>query len=226
MNDVTVLYYSASTEDPKFEANIRKNLLANMGDLPLISVTQEPVSDFGQNICVGKQVNCYGNEYRQIQLGLREVKTKYVITAEADFLYPPEYFQFQPGDADYYRFNNVWVYYVRRERSWNAWAQKTAYFKRNSDGAQIIKKDFWLDAIKKDIGEEEKWYTEENKASFIKHTHMGTDQNNTWTSENPVITFKTYDGVRRKTHIECKVIMEDTFPYWGDMGELKNKMFS
>ncbi len=73
---LTVLYYSASTENEKFEEAVRQNILVQKGDLPLISVTQKPLPNFGQNICVGPQYNCYGNEFRQIQLGLKEVKTE------------------------------------------------------------------------------------------------------------------------------------------------------
>ena len=223
MNDVTVLYYSANVEDPKFEARIREKILANKGDLPLVSVTQEPAPGFGKNICVGKHFKCYGNEFRQIQVGLKAVETEYVITAEADVLYPPEYFQFQPTGADYYRYGNVWVHYVRRERSWNEWSKK-AFFKLYSDGAQIMRKDFWLGLIEKALGEEEKWYTEKDEPKMI--YRLETDAKFTWVSENPVITFKTYNGVRRFTSIKKNTPPTEVLPYWGDINVLRKEMFS
>ncbi len=224
MNDVTVLYYSANTEDPKFETKIREKILASKGDLPLVSVTQEPAPDFGTNICVGKQYNCYGNEFRQIEIGLKEVKTKYVLTAEADFLYPPEYFQFQPDDADYYHYANVWIHFVRHEKNRNAWAQKKAYFKLYSDGAQMVKKDFWLDQISKGKNYEEKWYTKDDQPKSL-HPRFVINENNIWKSKNPVLSFKTYFGVQRNTRIDNKIQPVENLEYWGDIEKLKKEMF-
>ncbi|KKQ77866.1 MAG: hypothetical protein A3A96_00565 [Candidatus Zambryskibacteria bacterium RIFCSPLOWO2_01_FULL_39_39] len=222
INNLTVLYYSANTEDPIFEANIRKKLIANMGDLPLVSVTQEPALDFGKNICVGKHHACYGNEFRQIQIGLKEVKTDYVITAEADVLYPPEYFKFQPTRGDCYRYGNIWLSYIRPQD--DSQAVQRAFFKKYSDGAQIMRKDFWLDFIRKMIGDEDKWFTEENKPRRIRTPK--TDPKFIWMGENPVVTFKTLNNVSRFSSRlpirEYKPVT--TLPYWGDVGELIKNM--
>lgn len=221
MNNLTVLYYSSNQEDPKFEAKIREKLLENMGSLPLISVTQESAPGFGQNICVSKHHSCYSNEFRQIQTGLKEVKTDYVITAEADVLYPPEYFQFQPTKGDCYRYGNVWLHYVRPN---NGSAPEAAFFKKYSDGAQIMRKDYWLEIIKNMIGDNGGWFTEENK---LRKTYTPpTDPAFTWTSLNPVITFKTLNNVSRSSsHLssdEYKPLT--TLPYWGDLAKLKKKL--
>jgi hypothetical protein len=133
MNDLSVLYYSASRENPLFEAKIRENILKNKGNLPLVSVTQLPLADFGINICVGQHEPCYSNEFRQIQIGLKRITTKYVIVAESDVLYPPEYFQFQPTYGDYWRYGNVWVNYAHEQKD----EPQFIIFKKWSDGAQI-----------------------------------------------------------------------------------------
>ena len=99
MNDVTILYYTANVEDELFERKIRKNILKNKGDLPIISVSQKPI-DFGDNICVGEHEPCYLNLFRQIQIGLEKVRTTFIITTEADFLYPPDYFTFVPPETE------------------------------------------------------------------------------------------------------------------------------
>ncbi|KKT37762.1 MAG: hypothetical protein UW26_C0025G0001, partial [Candidatus Collierbacteria bacterium GW2011_GWF1_44_12] len=64
-NQVTVLYYTSNREDEKFETRIRKNLLKNCGDLPIVSVSQKPI-DLGRNICVGVHENSYTSEFMQI----------------------------------------------------------------------------------------------------------------------------------------------------------------
>jgi hypothetical protein len=62
-NDLTVVYYSASTEAPSFEARVQAQILAaGGGALPIISVTQKP-ADFGRNICVGDVGCCDANAY-------------------------------------------------------------------------------------------------------------------------------------------------------------------
>lgn len=218
MKDLTVLYYTANTEDSNFESHIRANILKNMGNLPLISVSQKPIPDFGQNICVGVHDNCYGNEFRQIQIGLQAVKTKYVITAEADVLYPPEYFQFQPTDEDYYRYGNVWVSYVRDKEA------HRAFFKLYSDGAQIIKKDFWLSSINNMIGENETWFSKNDKQPMS--SRFVTIPQNTWTSENPVLSFKTPQGVARFTSIRKNIPPVNSLPYFGDINNIIKVLYS
>lgn len=221
MNNLTVLYYSSNQEDPKFEAKIREKLLENIGNLPLISVTQEPAPGFGQNICVGKHHSCYGNEFRQIQIGLKEVKTNYVITAEADVLYPPEYFQFQPTEGNSYRYGNVWLNHSRPN---DGSIPNVAFFKKYSDGAQIVRKDYWLDIIKNMIGDNGEWFSEDNKPKRVSTPQ--TDPKFTWTSENPVITFKTLNNVSRSsTHLSSDEYKPLTvLPYWGDIAKLKKEL--
>ncbi|MCL4416324.1 MAG: hypothetical protein M1365_06465, partial [Actinobacteria bacterium] len=155
-------------------------------------------------------------------IGLKAVKTEYVITAEADVLYPPEYFKFQPTYGDNYRYGNVWLHYYRPKD--NSGRKPRAYFKRYSDGAQIMRKDFWLDFIKNMIEDENKWFIEEDKPRKTKTPE--TDPEFTWTSENPVITFKTLNNI---SHFSSRASSKEyppvtSLPYWGDIGELVKKL--
>jgi hypothetical protein len=99
MQDVTVVYYSNNREQPAFAANVQRVLLDAIGDLPLISVSQKPM-DLGTNICVGDVGSSTQNTWRQFQIGAMEAKTKFVCTAEADCLYPPDYFTYRPPSDD------------------------------------------------------------------------------------------------------------------------------
>ncbi len=218
MNDVTVLYYSANTENENFERHIRNNILRQKGNLPLVSVTQKPLREFGQNICVGERFYCYGNEFRQIQIGLRLVKTKYVLVTEADVLYPPEYFTFIPSDADYYRYANVWVNYVRDNGRRNK-----AYFKLYSDGAQMLKTEFWKNLLDTTLDPNTEWFTNENQCPRL--FRLVTNSQNTWTGNNPVVTFKTVNGVARYTSIIKGTPPQVILPYWGDINKIKRKIF-
>lgn len=218
--DVTVLYYSANVEDPIFEAGIRERLLANIGDLPLVSVSQTPLPGFGHNICVGRHYCCYSNEFRQIQIGLKAVTTPYVLTAEADCLYPPEYFQFKPGERGHtYRYGNVWVHYYLDPHK----RSPKFYFKKFSDGAQAIDRDLWLDIITKGLAGRKKWTSP--KDAPIQSFAIRTNPNFQWTSENPVITFKTRQGVSKYTQLDRSVPPQSTLPFWGSASDLRKALF-
>ena len=228
--ETTVIYYTANTEDGGFEEKIRENILKHIGDVPLISVSQKPLPGFGKNICVGVHDNCYANEFRQVQIALNEVKTPYVLTAEADTLYPPEYFSFKPPKlVEHYRYTNVWVHYNLYD-GWISERKKTGvggtpkfYFKGNSNAAQAIGRDFWLNDINKALEGKKEWFTKEDKMPPIPIVPF--DKRYFWKSDNPVVTFKTGKGVRRYTDVLNKDYKE-SLPYWGTAKDLRKEMFT
>src|SRR3990167_9323101 len=106
----TIVYYTSNREDEAFEKKIRDNLLKVCGDIPIISVSHKPI-DLGINICVGVQETCNYNLFRQIQTGCKLATTPFIISAEADCLYPPDYFQFIPPEPNKcYKCTNVYVF--------------------------------------------------------------------------------------------------------------------
>lgn len=215
MNDVSVLYYTANVEDPDFEDKIRKNILRAKGDLPLISVSQKPLPGFGRNICVGKHDCCYSNEFRQIQIGLKEIRTPYVVVAEADFLYPPEYFQFKPPERNQcYRYSNVWVSYTKSTPQF--------LYKKFSDGAQMIDRLMWLENLNEVFSSKKFWFSKEDK---IVIPRIKTDKRMLWTSKNPAVTFKTAHNINPKTTVRRRSRIKTVLPYWGEAEELRSYMF-
>ena len=206
----TVLYYTSNTEEERFESNIRKSLLSSIGDLPLVSVSQKPLPGFGKNICVGEHDNCYANEFRQIQVGLKEVKTLYVLTAEADFLYPPEYFKFSPGDDDCYRYHDVWVH-----------SGDKYFYKGSSNGAQMIKTEIISRDLDKAFKGQKEWFSAKDKISITRYkTNIKK-----WSSKNPAITFKTGNGISNHTQVSKRVSPRQELPYWGNAINLKKEMY-
>lgn len=92
MADLTVLFYTANVISSHFMESVKRITLNSIENLPLISVSQKPMPDFGYNICVGDIGQKYLNIYRQQLVGAREVKTEFVALVEDDILFPPSHF--------------------------------------------------------------------------------------------------------------------------------------
>ena len=215
MSDITILYYTANSENKTFEANIIKNTLSLSNGLPIISVSQEPLEGFGKNICVGKKENCYHNEFRQILIGLYEIETPLVLVAEADFLYPPEYFMFVPDNYDKcYRFGNVWVHTKKLEYIYQ--------YKQYSDGAQILGKDKWIGIIEEALSGRSEWGSKDDAP--LPYFRIPTDDRYVWNSFDPAVTFKTGKGVSPVTNTKRGVEPRESLPYWGSAKRLIDEM--
>lgn len=205
--NTTIIYYTSNREDPKFEQRIQENLLKVCGNLPIISVSHKPI-DLGENICVGDVGASGFNMFRQVQIACEKAKTDFVISAEADCLYPPDYFEFVPKQDDVcYRTNNLYVMPDHRD-----------YFFHKKEGAthaQIVGRKFYLDTLKKLFKGAPKWSeTEKNfpkerlkKEDVFEHIEY-------WETKNPVVQIKTHRSMRYYTHSERVPI--HSLPYWGE----------
>ena len=123
MNDLTLLYYTSNVLFDRCAVNVRKHLLKLVKNrYPIISVSQEPV-EMGQNICVGKIGRTYYNCYKQILIGAKEVKTKYVACVEDDTLYSLEHFSYRPSGDNFSYNGNMW--YAEYEKFWRKYDGET-----------------------------------------------------------------------------------------------------
>ena len=208
-NDLTVLYYTSNKENEKFEAKIRKKLLEVCGDIPIISVSQKPI-DLGKNICVGDVGASYLNLHRQIQIGCQEAKTPFVVAAEADCLYPPDYFGFRPTNLDTcYLYDNIYIL-----KSWtDGFLNKDICF-----GALIAGREFYLKKLEKSLLGKPMWGPEKNNRLWERSDwkFFGT--------ENPVISFKTGRGIMKATKTFGDPV--DEVPYWGKSSTLRKEFFA
>jgi hypothetical protein len=212
---VTILYYTSNREKEPFASKIRENILKFKGDLPLVSVSQKPLENFGHNICVGEKHPCYFNEFRQIQIGLKEVKTPFVLHAEADFLYPPEYFQFVPPELRCYRYDNVWIVYKGGKRY---------YFKGQAvTGAEINHTETWLNTLNEYFKGRPEWLKEGDRHPHKQATYP-IEYEHLW-GGNPAISFKTKEGIRWHTQIINNSTPQRFIPYWGSRAKLEKEMF-
>jgi hypothetical protein len=205
----TIIYYSACTEKPEFEAKIIANLKKQAQDnnLPIISVTRKPI-DLGKNICIGEQPVCYSNSFKQILIGLKEAKTKFCIAAESDCLYPPEYFQLTYSQENKVcRYTNIWVHFDGRDKFWK---------KNWVEGAQMCEREYWIKSIEAILEKPDSWEPEPFKFIFKEKDES------CWSGKNPVLYFKTREGIGFKTGYNQDIITKE-LPYWGTALEVKEK---
>lgn len=213
---VTVIYYTANTELEPFASNIRKRLLSVIGDLPLISVSQKPL-DFGKNICVGEVGVNEFNEWRQVLIGCEEAKTPFILVAEADALYPPEYFDFIPPEIDkIYRYNPVWIMRIGRP-----------YFLRKdwTEGAQIIGKEYFMKLLNITLEGEPMWNQFDN-IQIRKTRPVFPYKSWEYFKGNPVISVKTGHGMRLHTGTQVNTPGELSLPYWGLCTDLEKELLN
>lgn len=210
----SIIYYSSNREKPEFEHKVIMNLVKNCGKIPIISVTQKPMP-LGKNICVGDVGVSNFNMFRQMQIACKAATTKFVIHAEADCLYPPDYFTFTPPDDRCYRNNNLYVMGQGRDFFWEK--------KEGASHAQIVNRKTLLYRIEELFKGLPEWNTEEK--NFPKERTKKDDiwdDIQYWTSDNPVVQIKTGNAMRHYTHSERIDIYE--LPYWGDGKILRGKM--
>lgn len=206
MADATIIYYTSNREKPDFEGRVQENLLKVCGGLPIISVSHKPI-DLGKNICVGDVGVSGFNMFRQVQIACEAATTPYVISAEADCLYPPDYFQFIPEKLDVpYRDSNLYVMPDARD----------FFFYKNEGAthAQIVGREFYISRLKDLFGSGPEWSTEEK--NFPRERGRGLDvfeKIEYYRTENPVFQIKTHMGMRYYTHSDRTPVPE--IPYWG-----------
>jgi len=108
VSDLTVVFYTANVLHEPFAGIVRAQLQKAIGDYPLLSVSQKPM-DFGENICIGEIGRSHLNLYRQILIGSKAAKTKYVAMAEDDVLYSFEHFHCCRPKPNHFGYNmNKW----------------------------------------------------------------------------------------------------------------------
>jgi len=220
-SEVTIIYCSSNKEMPEFEQRIRDNVL-KVTDLPIISVTQKPI-DFGTNICVGEDVGVSGfNFFRQSLIACQAAKTKFVISVEADTLYPPDYFTWIPPKEDVcYRNSNLYVMPQHRNYFWKKpWG---------ATHAQIVGRQFYIDNLERCFEGEPKWdATQKNFPKEKFHAKyedvFPKDKIEFYETENPIVQIKTSQSMRNYTTSQRIPIYE--LPYWGCGGDFRKKFYN
>lgn len=203
----TIIYYTSNREKPDFEERVKDNLIKASGGLPIISVSQKPI-DLGKNICVGDVGASGFNMFRQVQIACREATSDFIISAECDCLYPPDYFSYTPERLDVcYRNSNLYVMPDARDFFF--------YKKEGATHAQVVGREYYLKTLDRLFEGAPQWSVKEK--NFPKerwHKEDVFDHIEYYRTENPVFQIKTHKGMRYYTHSERTPIAE--LQYWGE----------
>ena len=120
-DNLTIVYYTCNyleTANPEFLSNTKAQLVKAIEDLPLIVVSHKPVSKESfigyegnySNIVLGDIGRSHLNIYRQIMIGAKEAKTKYVAMAEDDILYSKDHFFSAQIDKEFKADEDIFLY--------------------------------------------------------------------------------------------------------------------
>jgi hypothetical protein len=214
----SIIYYSGNREKPEMEQKIIDDMLSKAGDMPIISVTQKPMN-LGQNVCIGDVGFSYLNERKQILMACKLATTDYVITTESDFLYPPEYFDFEPTGDNVYRYYNIWIMWLNDAKRKNFY-RKTA----PSDGAQIVKREFFIELLEEYLKPYPGWYVKNNKRTDPYHSPYHHVRRENIGGDVPCVSIKSDSGLTYLTGVynEPETTKEE-LPYWGNVDDLRRR---
>lgn len=108
--DRSIVFYTDNSVDTSLLNRVIEHLKETAGDIPIVSVSHEPIY-LGHNIVIGKKKRSWLTLYRQLLTGLKEINTRYVMTAEHDCFYTREHMEWTPprDDTFYYNESNYLV---------------------------------------------------------------------------------------------------------------------
>jgi len=217
MSDLTVVYYTSNRENKRFEWAIQNALLKVIDGLRLISVSQKPIK-FGYNICVGDVGSSEINIERQLLIGAEAAKTKYICTAESDFLYPPEYFKFRPTTNDrLYLANPVYILFAQRGKK-TLFAPK----RHGCEGAMLADRELIVEKQKELLRGFPEWHDKKQGEVRTIGEKLEFYKWSTFYCTNGIVTFKTDNQLHRRTPsmLDRRTV---EIPYWGEAHELRKK---
>ena len=227
--NLTVVYYTANVLREPFFTNCRKQLLKAIDGLPLISVSQKPMMQFGQNICIGDIGKSYLNIYRQMLIGTKEAKTPFVAFAEDDTLYPYEHFHSFLPETNEFGYNlSRWSIYT--------WLKSPVYSIkfRKVNTCLIAPRDLFIEAIEERFAK----YPDDSKVDlgcwgepgrYEKELGVTRRKSTQFMSEVPVISFSHPDaigyGIQGK-HKATGPIKAYDVPVWGKASDVLERFYN
>lgn len=226
MNDLTLLYYTSNTMHETAAQNVRKHLERNFGQYPLVSVSQKPLN-FGENICVGPIGQSYYNCYKQILIGAKAIKTKYVAMAEDDTLYNDDHFMHRPDPATFLFNTNMW--YTESRKFWIKYKGETGMC------CALVERDYLVSTLEPRFvmfpdqtvltDRQQRWFQEPGRDDM----KFGIPNANVsyFYTQTPILTFNYFAGLGGKKITKAHIPIElDSIEPWGEAKELHDRFWN
>ncbi len=233
--DLTAIYYTANhleEVNPYFLKHIEDQLLKALDGLPLIIVSQKPktLGDNCTNICLGDIGRSHLNIYRQLMIGAKAAKTKYVASVEDDMLYSWEHFHSRlPGRDDVFLYDmNRWSIFT--------WSDPPVFsfrINRKVVNALIAPRKMLVEAMEERFAK----FPDESKiplkywgdpGRYEKQLGVKVRETEEFYSNPPIIQFNHPEGlgnVSWGTHKALGSLRAIELPFWGRVENLV-KMWS
>ena len=215
MSDCTILFYTCNRIHDSFASKIRENLLESCNGTPIISISHKPM-DFGENICVsGMEVSEY-SVYKQILMGAKEAKTKYVCCAEDDALYVPEHFEHEPPDDTFH-------YNVNR---WNVAHDFYYYRERRLMSMCIASTQLMIDTLETRFAKYSECCSHFGEPGRFEHKlGLPPVKIDSFRTEIPTLTFVHRPSLGGKRKLLPNDVVKKELSYWGSATELWDRIY-
>jgi len=109
MTDTTVIFYTDHSVSEPLRSACINHLKESACNHPIVSISFDPI-DLGENIAIGQRQRSWLMLYKQLYMGVKVARTKYVAMAEHDCFYTDEHFAYIPEKDDTFFYNeNHWL---------------------------------------------------------------------------------------------------------------------
>jgi hypothetical protein len=200
----TIVFYTSNQEKENFQTYILTSLIIDSEsmNIPLITVSQKPLKNC-KNICVGDIGVSTQSILKQMLIGCEQSKTPFVTFAEADTLYPPDYFCYPAEDINKrYWFEPVYVLYHNKD---------AFYLKGRSDCGHMAGRLYVISLLKEAL----------KKGKMMEY--RGEYRPTKVEIEIPIINIKTGNGMNQKTQTSSVPVL--SLPEWGKASVLRKELF-
>ncbi len=215
MNDITLLYYTSNRVEERFGQNVRNHLLSLFPDgVQIVSISHE-LMDFGENIHVPGLIPSICNIYKQILIGAKVAKTKYIACVEDDALYNEDHFKYRPSE-------DIFAYNTNR---WQVNPNLFFYRERVNMCMCIASTDLMIKTLElrfEKYPESEMGEPGKTEQQF----DLPQVKMETFCTKIPTLTFNHRPSIGGVRKLMSKDILRNELPDWGIASELWHKMYS
>lgn len=223
-NDLSIVFYSANIVPEAFAERVRTQLVLAAGEIPIISVSKQPM-DFGMNVCVGDTPRNQYNIYKQALVGAKVATTEYIALCEDDVLYSPAHFEFRPGFGHWGYNMNPWSVFT--------WGEPMFTYKapggRRNLNSLICERQMFIEHLEERF---ERWTEDAYDINIF--GEPGKYDNQLGTTPYPTETFYTnppnivfshqtnlqFEGLGTRKKVGN--IRATSIPYWGDINGIRS----